>query len=54
MAIISMTGYGKDTFLLHGMPCSVEVRSVNSRFLEIICHLPKNYSYLEFELKEEV
>ena len=54
MAIISMTGYGKDTFLLHGMPCSVEVRSVNSRFLEITCHLPKNYSYLEFELKEEV
>ena len=54
MAIISMTGYGKDEFKLHGTQCTVEVRSVNNRFLEISCHLPKAFSYLEFTLKEEV
>lgn len=54
MAIISMTGYGKDEFKLHGTQCTVEVRSVNNRFLEISCHLPKTFSYLEFALKEEV
>ena len=54
MAIISMTGYGKDEFKLRGTQCTVEVRSVNNRFLEISCHLPKTFSYLEFTLKEEV
>lgn len=54
MAILSMTGYGKDEFQLHGTPCTLEVRSVNNRFLEIACHLPKTFSYLEFTLKEEV
>ncbi len=54
MAIISMTGYGKDEFKLHGTQCTVEVRSVNNRFLEISCHLPKTFSHLEFSLKEEV
>ncbi|MCR5029727.1 MAG: YicC family protein [Fibrobacter sp.] len=54
MAIISMTGYGKDEFKLRGTQCTVEVRSVNNRFLEISCHLPKTFSYLEFALKEEV
>jgi uncharacterized protein (TIGR00255 family) len=49
-----MTGYGKDEFKLHGTQCTVEVRSVNNRFLEISCHLPKTFSYLEFALKEEV
>lgn len=49
-----MTGYGKDEFKLHGTQCTVEVRSVNNRFLEISCHLPKTFSHLEFSLKEEV
>jgi uncharacterized protein (TIGR00255 family) len=49
-----MTGYGKDEFKLRGTQCTVEVRSVNNRFLEISCHLPKTFSYLEFALKEEV
>lgn len=49
-----MTGYGKDEFKLRGTRCTVEVRSVNSRFLEISCHLPKTFSHLEFALKEEV
>ena len=49
-----MTGYGKDEFKLQGTLCTVEVRSVNNRFLEISSHLPKNISYLEFALKEEI
>ncbi len=49
-----MTGYGKDEFRLRGMQCTVEVRSVNNRFLEISSHLPKTFSHLEFSLKEEV
>lgn len=49
-----MTGYGKDEFKLQGTLCTVEVRSVNNRFLEISSHLPKSISYLEFALKEEI
>lgn len=49
-----MTGYGKDEFKLRGTQCTVEVRSVNNRFLEISCHLPKTFSHLEFAFKEEV
>lgn len=52
MAILSMTGYGKEAFSIGGTPCTLEVRSVNNRFLEISCHLPKEFSFLEFALKE--
>jgi Uncharacterized stress-induced protein len=46
MSIISMTGFGKSESTLNGTTCVIEVRSVNSRFLEISAKIPKNFAYL--------
>ncbi|MBR2212685.1 MAG: YicC family protein [Fibrobacter sp.] len=51
MSIISMTGFGKSESTLNGTACVIEVRSVNSRFLEISSKIPKNFAYLENDLK---
>jgi len=51
MSIISMTGFGKSESTLNGVSCVIEVRSVNSRFLEISSKIPKNFAYLENDLK---
>jgi len=54
MSIISMTGFGKSESTLNGVSCVIEVRSVNSRFLEISSRIPKNFAYLENDLKSLV
>ena len=46
-----MTGFGKSESTLNGISCVIEVRSVNSRFLEISSKIPKNFAYLENDLK---
>lgn len=51
MALLSMTGYGKSESLFEGVSCLVEVRSVNNRFLDVVCKLPKELSYFENEVK---
>ena len=51
MSIISMTGFGKSESTLQGITCVIEVRSVNSRFLEISSKIPKNFAYLENDFK---
>lgn len=51
MSIISMTGFGKSESTLQGVSCVIEVRSVNSRFLEISSKIPKNFAYLENDFK---
>lgn len=51
MSIISMTGFGKSESTLNGTTCVIEVRSVNSRFLEISSKIPKNFAYLENDFK---
>jgi len=47
MPISSMTGYGRSDSSWHDAPFTVEVRSVNSRFLETTCKLPKRLAHLE-------
>jgi len=42
-----MTGYGRSDSTFRNTSFSVEVRSVNSRFLETSCKLPKNLAHLE-------
>ena len=42
-----MTGFGKSESNFNGVSCVIEVRSVNSRFLEISSKIPKNFAYLE-------
>jgi uncharacterized protein (TIGR00255 family) len=49
-----MTGFGKSESTLNGVSCVIEVRSVNSRFLEISSRIPKNFAYLENDLKSLV
>lgn len=51
MSIFSMTGFGKSESSLQGVDCVIEIRSVNSRFLETSIKIPKNFAYLENELK---
>lgn len=43
----SMTGFGKGTFALDGRELTVELKSVNNRFLDISMRLPRVLSPLE-------
>lgn len=45
--IVSMTGFGSATGDHEGLVCSVEVRSVNNRFLKTLIRLPDNLAAVE-------
>ena len=47
----SMTGFGRGTAEESGMNFTVEVKSVNSRYLEFNARVPKGYLFLEDKLK---
>lgn len=46
-----MTGYGRSQEQIGGRDILVEIKSVNSRFLEQNVRIGRNYNYLEEELK---
>nr|MBN2276680.1 YicC family protein [candidate division Zixibacteria bacterium] len=48
----SMTGYGKAVYKTKDLAVSVEISSVNNRFLEYSFRLPKQISFLEAKFKE--
>ncbi|MDH3772640.1 MAG: YicC family protein, partial [Nitrospirota bacterium] len=50
----SMTGFGKREALSQGTMVGVEIRSVNNRFCEIMVRLPKTFSSMELDLKEQI
>lgn len=50
--IASMTGYGRGEANAKGLNVAVELRSVNSRFLEVSARLPRSLSIRENEIKE--
>ena len=50
----SMTGYGKREKVWKGMALSVEIRSVNHRFCEIVPRLPKGLGGLEEDLRQMI
>ncbi len=52
--ISSMTGYGRGEARRDGIAIIVEVRSVNSRFLEVTARLPRSLSLRENDTKEAV
>ncbi|MGH2566957.1 MAG: YicC/YloC family endoribonuclease [Bacteroidota bacterium] len=52
--IASMTGYGRAEVTKKGMTASVEVRGVNSRFLEATARLPRILANRENDAKEIV
>ncbi len=49
-----MTGYGRAELSKHGMTVSVEVRSVNSKYLDVTTRLPRTLSHKEKDVKEIV
>ena len=47
MAVYSMTGYGKGVFEQDGLKLTVELKSVNHRFLDLAIKAPKIFSFAE-------
>jgi len=52
--IFSMTGYGKGSVQKDDLTVEVEVKSLNSRFLDIFPKLPKTLNDREFEIRNLV
>lgn len=50
--IISMTGYGRSEVSKDGLTVSVELRSLNSRYLEVITRVPRELSPRENDIRE--
>ncbi|MCX7737252.1 MAG: YicC family protein [Candidatus Kapabacteria bacterium] len=48
----SMTGFSKAEITENGIKLSVELRSINNRFLEINTRLPRTISHKELEIKD--
>ena len=52
--VASMTGFGRAEVNKNGITVSTEVRSVNSRYLDVTLRLPRNFSQREKEIKDIV
>ncbi|MFN3345568.1 MAG: YicC/YloC family endoribonuclease [Chloroherpetonaceae bacterium] len=50
--IESMTGFGSGEYAEFGLHATAEIRSVNSRFIEISVKLPRQFSVFELEARE--
>jgi len=50
--IASMTGFGRGESTREGITVSVELRTVNNRFLEVTTRLPRSLSLRESDVKE--
>ena len=52
--IRSMTGFGRSQDITDGMGISVEIKSVNHRYFDFSCRVPRSYGFLEEKLKTYV
>ena len=50
----SMTGYGRCTRVIDGRQLTIEVKSVNHRFLDVSMRLPRSLSFLEDTFRSEL
>jgi uncharacterized protein (TIGR00255 family) len=50
--ILSMTGYGTGSAQKDGISVSVEIRTVNHRFLDLHVRVPREYLFLESEIQQ--
>ncbi|MBE6572121.1 MAG: YicC family protein [Ruminococcaceae bacterium] len=50
--ILSMTGHGRASESIPGKTLTVELKSVNSRYLDITCKMPKIYIRFEERIKQ--
>jgi len=54
MALLSMTGFGKREGTILGKPLSLEIRTVNGRYLELSIRLPRELSGLEGAIRQRL
>ena len=47
----SMTGFGRAKKQIGGFDVTVEIKSVNHRYFEFSCRIPRSYNFLEEKLK---
>lgn len=52
--IKSMTGYGIDQFQVGETLITIEIRTVNNRYLDIVSKPPRSFMYLENEMKKVI
>ena len=52
--IKSMTGYGRARTVLNKRDITVEVRSVNNRYLDCTVKMPRMYTFAEDAIKQRV
>lgn len=52
--IISMTGYGKASGTVKKMNINIEIRSINSKFMEVSTRLPMMFQEKDNEIKEMI
>ena len=50
--VISMTGFARETVSIKGQPFSIEIKSVNSKYLDLSCLLPGFLKFREMELRK--
>jgi uncharacterized protein (TIGR00255 family) len=50
--ISSMTGYGKDTLLGENFTVELEIKSLNSRYLDLSVKLPKELGHYEYDIRD--
>lgn len=52
--IKSMTGFGRGEFSSDGFQVTVEIKTLNSRYLDISTRMPQSIQEHEFDIKEEI
>ena len=52
--IRSMTGFGRGKATVGGTEFTIEIKSVNSRFTDITCKMPKMYLRIEDRIKQKI
>lgn len=50
----SMTGFGRAKSQIDGLDITVEIKSVNHRYFEFSCRLPRAYSFMEDKIKSRL
>ena len=50
----SMTGYGRGTCEREGRQLTIELRSVNHRFLDLNFRMPRSFSFLEEDMRKQI
>lgn len=54
MSVKSMTGYGRASGIFEGKEINIDIKSVNHRYFEFNSRVPKDYLFLENNLKSKV